>query len=234
MKNTTFALGAAAILGVSGVASASFVGAVFDSYAVEVDGQSYAVIDAYIEFDSPEDTVLSIFNAAITNVNGSAFHHNDFNTLGGGAGLWNVTDTGNLPGFLSPDNDSFVLIGGAVADPTSPNSTSLDPSFDPAGGGTVAENAGWFNSNPPNLQGRVDADTLRTWVARFVIEGTDSAETLSFAFNMGYNQGLGTGNQFAFNDGATRGPEILVDYVPAPGAIALLGLAGLAGRRRRN
>ncbi len=28
--------------------------------------------------------------------------------------------------------------------------------------------------------------------------------------------------------------EIYIDNVPAPGAIALLGLAGLAGRRRRR
>jgi len=237
MKNTTFALGAAAILGASGVASASFVGAVFDSYAVEVDGQSYAVIDAYIEFDSADDTVLNIFNVDITNVNGSAFHHNDFNTLSGSPGAWNVTGTANLPALgVVPDNDSFVSVGftPGTGPGSAGNTTALDPSFDPGTGGSIAFNAGWFNSNPPNLQGRADADTLRTWVARFVIEGTDSAETLSFAFNMGYNQGLGTGAQFAYNDGATRGPEILVDYVPAPGAIALLGLAGLAGRRRRN
>ncbi|MGA0420104.1 MAG: hypothetical protein ACO3P9_08730 [Phycisphaerales bacterium] len=231
MKNTTFALGAAAILGVSGVASASFVGAVFDSYAVEAGGQSYAVIDAYIEFDSADDTVLNIFNVDIFNVNGTAFNHNDFNTLSGLAGAWNVVQSGNIPGVVDSSIDSLVLVGGPIG---GTNTTALDPSFDPSTGGSVPFNAGWFNSNPPNLQGRADAGTLRTWVGRFVIEGTDSAETLSFAFNMGYNQGLGTGAQFAYNDGATRGPAILVDYVPAPGAIALLGLAGLAGRRRRN
>jgi len=231
-RKGVWAAGLAGTVCLTSAASASFTGWFFDSYAT--DDMAFAVIDVYAQFDDDTDTVLNVFNSMISTSTGVGFHHSDFNTLGGGTGLWNVTNTANIPGTLSPDNDSFVLIGGAVADATNPNSTSLDPSFDPAGGGTVAENAGWFNSNPPNLQGRVDADTLRTWVARFVIEGTDSAETLSFAFNMGYNQGLGTGNQFAFNDGATRGPEILVDYVPAPGAIALLGLAGLAGRRRRN
>lgn len=230
MKNSTFALAAAAALGVSGIASASFIGVVFDSYAVESGGQSYAVIDAYIQFDNPDDTVLNIFNVDIFNVNGTAFNHNDFNTLSGLAGAWNVTSSGNIPGVVDANVDSFVLVGGPIG---GTNSTSLDPSFDPSTGGSIPFNAGWFNSNPPNLQGQVDGD-LRTWVARFAIAGTDSAETLSFAFNMGYNQGLGTGAQFAYNDGATRGPAILVDYVPAPGAVALLGLAGLAGRRRRS
>jgi len=230
-RKGVWAAGLAGTVCLTSAASASFTGWFFDSYAT--DDMAFAVIDVYAQFDDDTDTVLNVFNSMISTSTGVGFHHSDFNTLGGGTGLWNVTNTANIPGTLSPDNDSFVLIGGAVADATNPNSTSLDPSFDPAGGGTVAENAGWFNSNPPNLQGRVDAD-LRTWVARFVIEGTDAAVTLNFAANLGYNQGLGTEAQNAYDGGQGSGPMFEADFVPAPGAIALLGLAGLAGRRRRD
>jgi len=210
-------------------ASASFTGWVFDSYAT--DSMSHAIIDVYAQFDDNTDTVLNVFNSMISTSTGVEFNHNDFNTLGGLAGAWNVVQSGNIPGVVDASIDSFVLIGGDIG---GTNSTALDPSFDPSTGGTVATNAGWFNSNPPNLQGRVDADSLRTWVARFVIVGTDAAVTLNFAANLGYNQGLGTPAQFAYDNGQGSGPMVSVDFVPAPGAIALLGLAGLAGRRRRN
>jgi len=232
MRRTVLAIGGAAALGAAGSASAAFVGAYFDSYAVNVGGANYAVIDAYAQFNSTADTVLSIFNTSISNVGGAAFHHNDFNTFSGQPGSWAVTACGNIPALgLVPTNDSFVLIGGPTS---STNTTSLDPSFTPATAAVPPNNAGWFNSSPPNLQGRVDPTTLRTFIGRFVKAGTSTAASLSFAFNMGFNQGAGTGNQFAYNNGAGRGPDFVVAYVPAPGALALLGLAGFAARRRRD
>jgi len=232
-RKGVWAAGLAGTACLTGAASASFTGWMFDSYAVNVEGADFAVIDVYAQFDDNTDTVLNVFNSMISTSSGVEFHHNDFNTLSGSPGAWNVTGTASLPALgVVPDNDSFVLIGGPV--PGTGNTTSLDPSFDPGTGGTVATNAGWFNSNPPNLQGRVDADTLSTWVARFVIEGIDAAVSLNYAANLGYNQGLGTPAQFAYDNGQGSGPMTSVDFVPAPGAIALLGLAGLAGRRRRN
>jgi hypothetical protein len=216
---------------IAGSASATFVGWFFESYAVEANGTSYAVIDAFAQFDNATDTVLNVFNAQISITDGTGFHHNDFNTLSGLAGAWNVTGSGNIPGVVDAAIDSFVLIGGVIG---GTNSTSLDPSFSPSTGPFIATDAGWFNSNPPSLQGRVNADTLRTWVARFVSVGTDTARSLSFAANMGYNQGLGTPAQFAFDNGQGFGPTSLVAFVPAPGAIALLGMAGLLGSRRRR
>jgi MYXO-CTERM domain-containing protein len=232
MSKSTFALGAIAALGMGAAASAEFVGVYADSYAVNVSGADYAVIDIYIQFDNSADTVLNLFNTEIFNMGGSAFHHNDFNTLSGQPGTWSVQQTANLPALgLVPDNDSFVLIGGPIG---SANNTALDPSFSPATAPVPPLNAGWFTSNPPALQGRADATTLRTFVGRFVKAGIDTAEALSFAFNMGYNQGLGTPAVFAYANGAGRGPAFEIAYVPAPGALALLGLAGLAGRRRRG
>lgn len=232
MSKSTFALGAIAALGMGAAASAEFVGVFADSYAVTVGGADYAVIDIYIQFDNASDTVLNLFNTQIFNMGGSAFHHNDFNTLSGQPGTWSVAQSADIPALgLTSANDSFVLIGGPIG---SSNTTALDPSFTPATAAVPPINAGWFNSSPPNLQGRVNATTLRTFVGRFVKAGIDTAEALSFAFNMGYNQGLGTPAVFAYNNGAGRGEAFEIAYVPAPGVLALLGVAGLAGRRRRG
>ena len=216
----------------AGTASADFVGWFFDSYATNVAGGDYAVIDVYAQFDGTTDTVLNVFNSMISNSGGSAFYHNDFNTLSGQPGTWSIQQTANLPSLgLTPDNDSFVLIGGTYG---SVNNTALDPSFSPSTAPVPPANAGWFTSNPTALQGRVDSNTLRTFVARFVKVGIGTSESLMWAANIGYNQGLGTPAQFGYDNGQGSGPSFSVAYVPAPGAIALLGLAGLAGRRRRG
>lgn len=229
-KTRILAAGLVGAVSLAGTASADFVGWYFDSYAVSVSGSDYLVIDAFAQMDDAADTVLNVFNSNISNVNGSAFHHNDFSTLGGQPGSWEVQLSANLPEIgLVPANDSFVLIGGSIG---SSNTTSLDPSFTPATAPVPPANAGWFNSSPPNLQGRVDPGTLRTWVGRFVRFGVDTSECLSFAANLGYNQGLDTPVQFAYDDGEGSGPTIFV-CIPAPAAVAVFGVAGLPSRRRR-
>lgn len=161
----------------AGTASADFVGWFFDSYATNVAGGDYAVIDVYAQFDGTTDTVLNVFNSMISNSGGSAFYHNDFNTLSGQPGAWSIQQTANLPSLgLTPSNDSFVLIGGTYG---SANNTSLDPSFTPSTAAVPPINAGWFTNNPTALQGRVDPNTLRTFVARFVVSGLGSFDSLS-------------------------------------------------------
>ena len=170
-------MAAAAVLGVSSVSLADFVDWHFESYPVSVAGADYAVVDVYAQFDGTTDTVLNVFNSSISNANGSAFHHNDFNTLSGQPGTWSIQQTANLPSLgLTPSNDSFVLIGGTYG---SANNTSLDPSFTPSTAAVPPINAGWFTNNPTALQGRVDPNTLRTFVARFVVSGLGSFDSLS-------------------------------------------------------
>ena len=127
--------------------------------------------------------------------------------------------------------DSWVTIGGQA---TGTNSTNADPSW-PAAGGSWARpdvpngaNVGWFNSNPPNIQGRVGQpgngiDSVR--LGQFVIDRDSFGGTWNL--KIGYNNGVaGAPVQFAET-------SFQLGAVPAPGAVALLGLAGLAGRRRR-
>ncbi len=201
---------AVAAAGIVGSAGADFVGWVLDASAVTIDGTVYSVVDVYGQFDDSADTVLNVFNAAVSNLGGSPFHHNDFNTLSAQPGTWSVLQTTNLPSLgLTEANDSFVRVGGAIG---SANTTALDPGFTSPTAPVPPEDSGWFNSNPPNLQGRVNASTLRTHVARFVILGDDIPETLSFAANCGYNKGLGTPAQFAFDDPLGSGPASTVAY----------------------
>jgi hypothetical protein len=196
------------------VQAANFVEWQFDSYSVEVGGQLYSVIDVYAAFDGTTDTVLNVFNAQVSNTGGTAFHHADSSTLSGVAGNWNVTQSLNLPTLgVVPEIDSFVLVGGTPG--STGNTTALDPNFDPSDAPVPPSDAGWFNSNPTNLQGRVDPSTLQTHVARFVIEGAVAGESLSFAANMGYNQGLGTDAQFAWDDPLGSGPPTVVAYACA-------------------
>jgi MYXO-CTERM domain-containing protein len=224
-RKGVLAAGAATGMFLAGTASAAFVGFTSDSYSVNVNGTDYAVIDVFANFDNNVGTVLNVFNANISTTDGSAFHHQDFNTLGGQPGAWNITGSGNIPGLVNPAIDSFVMIGGPVG---GTNTTSLDPNFSPGTGPTIAPLAGWFNSNPPNLQGRVDPATLRTQIGRFVVVGITTSRSLSFAAEMSWNEGLGT-------QGGNGQGSFSAAFVPAPGAVALLALGGLVGgRRRRN
>jgi MYXO-CTERM domain-containing protein len=52
-------------------------------------------------------------------------------------------------------------------------------------------------------------------------------------FTVGNTKYAGVAQQFDYNYSASSFDDFTVSSVPAPGAIALLGLAGLAGRRRR-
>lgn len=200
-------LAGAAALAIAGIASAGFVG--LESEKTVVSGKN--VWRVYAKFNSASDVVLSAFG--IQGFGGSSFNDSDF-----ASGTWD-------PKFaIDGTIDSFVTIGGSTG---FTNSTSADPAWGGAGftQSGIPNGAGWFNSNPPNLQGKVDAVTLRTLIAQFVYEGSDTTQFTS-PLTISFNQGLGTPTQFSTGGSFTIG-------VPAPGAVALLGLAGLAGRRRR-
>ncbi len=195
---------------VSQVGPGAFLGWHFESSTVEVSGDGYRVVDVFAAFDDPASTVLNVFASLIDTSTGVEFHHNDANTLSGSAGAWNVGGTVDLPALgVVPDNDSFVLIGGPV--PGVGNTTSLDPSFDPGTGGTIAPDAGWFNSNPPNAQGLVDPVTGRTWVARLIVPASGAAE-LRWSANLSYNRGPGSGAEFGFTPTVDQSPTFVVPF----------------------
>jgi len=239
-------------LAVSGVASAAFTGYTVTSTAITSGGQSLVRYELFAVFNGATDTVLNVFNFQAQGGWGahadaaSGFWHKDNATSNDGVlmrefGTWAPSLTGSTANRLV---DSYLTIGGL---PTATNTTNADPSWSAAGSAlswgtpqipianvTQANTLGWFNSNPPGLQGRVGnspiggatgyaaVPTGGVRLGQFVLSANDTAFR-TYTLRTAYNNGAGGGVVFA--DGSFS--------LPAPGAIALLGLAGLAGRRRR-
>ena len=230
MKLTALALAAA----VSSVSSATFVEFYTAKTSVTNSGVALDIYTLYARFNGATDTVLNAFN--FNGLNGAtmnAFYHKDNAYYNSGVlqqafGTWNPAQTGSIT--LNRPFDSFLTIGGN-ATPT--NTTNADPSWTGTSSWNRPDvpnglNVGWFNSNPPNIQGRVGqlgntADSVR--LGQFVVAA--GFEPGTFNLKLGYNNGVaGSPVQFAES-------TFVLGTVPTPGAIALLGLAGLAGRRRR-
>jgi hypothetical protein len=217
---------------VSSVASATFVQYVVVKTSTTNSGVALDVYNVFARFNGATDTLLNAFN--FNRVDGSAtniFYHKDNSDYNGGVlsktyGTWAPSLTGSAT--LNRPFDSYLTIGGQAA---GTNNTSGDPSWPAAGGGWNRAdvpnglNVGWFTSNPPALQGRVGvgvntATDVR--VGQFVVDA--GADGGTWNLKIGYNSGAaGAPVQFAETTFS----------LPAPGALALLGLAGLAGRRRR-
>ena len=180
------------------------------------------VIDVWLEFDYSEDILLNIFN---------------FNDVNLGMTYWqSYTGTGWLPNNLGGPfetdallyADSYVSIGGYNGgDQPASDGTGLDPNFGGNNAAGPGENAGWYNSDPGNPIGQMvypapTSTGLGVFIGRFSMNG-GSFSMVGGTGDATWNQGLGT-------DGA-QGSFVIV---PAPGALALIGMAGLAGRRRRR
>jgi len=227
MKLSALALSAA----VSSAASATFVSYVVTVSSTTSGGVALDVYTLWARFNGATDTVLNVFNFNRTDGSaGNMFYHKDNSSYNGSVlskqyGTWNPTLTGAA--LTNRPFDSYLTIGGL---PTGTNTTNADPSWPSPLGWTRPDipsglNIGWFNSSPPNLQGRVGvAPNTATDVllGQFVIDRGASAGT--WTLTVGYNDGV-AGSAVQFATGRIG--------APAPGAIALLGLAGLAGRRRR-
>ena len=212
MKNLFFAASAAMIL--AGSASADFLG--FEGVESTYDDgtTNWSVIDMYAEYDSAHAT-LNIFNAVVT----GDFNHNDLADATGGS--WKPSFSFSIPGSYDPMRDSYVTIGYGVGALAALNQTTLDPNFDPSNLSSIPEGAGWFNLTPDTPQYAEDQGdgTYRIHIGHFVATDMDD---FSFSAEIGFNDGPGT--DVSFGSG---------EWVPAPGALALLGLGGIVARRRR-
>lgn len=235
-----------ASLGVAASSSAAFVSFVTTVTQVNLGQFQLDRIQLFARFNGGSDTVLNAFSLGY--VSGSlvpdpfsGFYHRDNSDYNGGIlsqqyGTWAPALTGSAT--ANRPYDSFLTIGGTA---TATNTSSADPSWNSGGSGSHAGGAagwnradllnngtmGWFNSSPPNLQGRVGVapNTLTdVLLGQFVLDR--GAYGGLWTITIGFNDGIpGSYAQFAtgnFHMG-----------VPAPGAVALLGLAGLAHRRRR-
>ena len=236
MKTYALGLGLASL--VAATASADVTGAYVVNYSVtaaDFDGSDVTVnvTDVYMTSNDSADTLLNVYNLSMANGSESITYFQSFTGTG-----WQPTNLGGP--FDTPAlrlADSFVTVGGFAQDTIAPeqapgagSGTGLDPNFGGNGASFPGEDAGWYNGSPPSLNGAVGSVPepdgnligLGVLIGRFASIGESD---LSFStLEVTWNQGLGTpGEQGSF-----------IVNAPTPGAIALLGVAGLAGRRRRR
>ena len=232
---SSFIIGASVVTIIAAGATASITGAVVNNYSGTYEDfggvtVTVNVSDLYLTSDDAADTALNVYNFQMAAAGQVSYFQSATGTG------WLPTNLGGIFDQEALRNaDSFVTIGGfdqgGTPDPEqnvgAGAGTGLDPNF---GGNTVpypGALAGWYNGNPPNLNGQVGNTVvgLGVLVGRFSEPAQlDKVSIVGSTLEVTWNQGLGTpGQQAGF-----------VVNVPAPGALALLGLAGIAGRRRRN
>jgi MYXO-CTERM domain-containing protein len=235
-----------AIVGIVGAASlvasadAGFLG--FVASARNVGGNT--VIDIFAGVQNASDKFLNVYDLTS---NGTFVQK---------PGLATKTWKPDAAGFTSTRNtadDSFMTAGtfsgGAYGgEYYASTNTNGDPNFTgtswnatPASAlaTTIPALAGWYTGDPTSvdnnaeslagLVGRVNGSGAASanfgiWCAHLVLAGNNKVIGVDFTFSA-----------FAsIKDGVTGGTtQANSNFVPAPGAIALLGVAGLASRRRR-
>jgi MYXO-CTERM domain-containing protein len=239
MKTVLFVAAAASAVVAS--ADAGFLGFVASSRTVG----AVTVIDIFAGVSNANDKFLNVYN---TSSNGVFVQK---------AGLATKTWKPDAAGFTSTRNtldDSFMTAGtfsggayggeyyASTNTQGDPNFTGTSWSATPASPAatTIPANAGWYTTDPTSIDNR--AESLAGLVGR--VNGTGGAEAANFGIWCAHlvltgNQVIGT--DFTFNafasikDGVSGAVSQSSSSfpVPAPGAIALLGLAGFAARRRR-
>ncbi len=129
----------------------------------------------------------------------------------------------NLLGSTVRNEDSWVTMTGLGT--SAGNDTSLDPGFTPSNASFIPVAGGWFDATPgvANLTG---ASLLLLQIVR---AGDDSTNGMGLCIST-----LKVGFKVSGSTTAIIGGGSFTIGVPAPGALALLGLAGAFGRRRRS
>ena len=210
--NTKTLLGLTAGVGsliLAGTATAGFEGL----SAVLVENDYYTTYDVYASVgDGRVDAVYGDgTNVLSISVDGGSFIQSAF---GGNTSM--DINAAFLPMFPSLEYDSFVTIGLTNSTGNALNNIGIDFSSFEAGGALSTDNGTWFVT-PDDAQG--DAVNGQVLLGRFSVTGGDLVGSINL-------QGRDADGTVWNADGVT--------WVPAPGALALLGIAGIASRRRRK
>ena len=235
MKNMILAVSAVSAVTVS--ANAGFLG--FVASARNVGGNT--IVDVFAGVSNASDKFLRVYNTVSDTV---FVQKNSLDTKAWKSDRYGFTSTRNTL------NDSFMTAGTFAGGQyggeyyasantngdTNFTGTSWNVTLAPALATTIPNLAGWYTGDPTSVDnvsegllgmvGRVNgtgaADATRgIWCAHLVIAGDNAAWNFSaFASIKDGMTGVETSGTSTF-------------AVPAPGAVALLGLAGFAARRRR-
>jgi hypothetical protein len=206
---------------VASVASAGFTG-----YSVQrtITAGGNIQYQVFANWDQSGLVFLNAFNFATQSGTMNA-RHQDFFVADGEVGTWQA---GSSVSAADRGEDSWVTASGLAT--SSGWGSALDPGF--ANGGTVGDindGAGWYDATPGTPNAIAAGGTqggYRILLAQIVRNGNDADALATFYLKNSYKV-AGTTTAL-FSEGTFS-----IGVVPAPGAVALLGVAGLAGRRRR-
>ena len=229
MSKKNIYIGVAATAALTTAASADFLG--FDGDVSQIG--DYTVIQMKAVFDNDTDIALNLFEMQVVTEDNGGFNQSDVQI--GAGGTWAPNASLDIPGFADSAIDSFGTIGYGVGAAAATNGTALDPTFLDATGGLgayVPSGGGWYNGNPTSEQvaGAVDGiGAYAVWVGQFAfansrVEAAGSNNFFVFDAQMGSKDAAGE---------VFFGGDAYI-WTPAPGALALLGLGGVASRRRRK
>ena len=211
MKTTIYASAGVGALLFAGFASAGYQGISAELHAQSAFGDTYRL---YVDLDSG-DRLDAVYGSSDNNLvlgSSAALYENNF---GGNTSL-NINPA-LLAVFSSLAYDSWVTIG---SETDTGNALSIQ-SVNFGSGGNFADtaNGSWYVT-PDDAQGEEVGG--RVLIAQLTIAGGGSADDLYG--NLNFQGKLADGTNWGAVD----------QWIPAPGALALLGLAGIAGRRRRR
>lgn len=221
---TSVMLGTAGALTLAGLAHATpFQGFTIESLGDMGYGETYRMyvnIDAGTRIDAVFGNASG--NMSIGAASGMSFYQN---ALGGPTST--AINSAFFPLAASLEWDSYVSIGALHADGYPfPENKLLDIGVDfssfEAGGAIDSSNGSWFVT-PADPQGGELMGMV--FIGQFTVVGGSGD---------GYADLLGQISLQGKDIDGNTWQEIGVTWVPAPGALALLGFAGLAGRRRRR
>jgi len=218
MINKTLSLTIAAGTLIAGSAMADYTGLTF----VGVDnGDGTWTARIYANFTAATDELDAVFGDSQDSLSISSSGGFYQNVLGGATSL--SINPALIPLFPSLAFDSWVTIG--LEDMTGNNmlTIGIDYTDFEAGGNIMTDNGSWF-ATPDDPQVLAGAD-LRVMVGQFTMYGIDSH--VSGVLNL-------QGKVGDFETFQARGQAFDFYIIPAPGALALLGLAGVVSRRRRK
>ena len=251
MKTALFVATAAASVVAS--ADAGFAG--FVAFSRNVGANT--VIDVFAAVDNAGDKFLNVYN---TVSNGTFVQKAGLSNKTWKPDAANFTSTRSVSddSFMTAGTFSggsyggeYYASGNTNGDPnftgTSWNATLASPAAT-----TIPANAGWYTGDPTSIENNAEvlssagtrvnsslvsasggyqppstsqAATRGVWVSHLVIPGNDKVIGVDFSFTASASIKDGV------NGATTQATYQLV--VPAPGALAILGLAGLSSRRRR-
>ena len=249
---------AIAIVGTASIVASADAGFLGFVASVRTVGAN-TVIDLYAGVDNASDKFLNVYNANISTTLAGGFTQK----AGLATKTWKPDTAGFTSTRNTIDDSFFTagtFSGGAYGGEFYASSnTNGDPNFtgtswnatpaSPAAT-TVPANAGWYTGDPTSVDNR--AESLAGLVGRVNTGATAaSGNTVGSLGTANANFGIwcghlvvaGTGTMatnvlwsasVSIKDGVTGVTDQRIStFVPAPGALALVGLAGFASRRRR-